>query len=81
MKLDRMKQAFMDALGVGATIDWENLKYRSIEAWDSVAHMALIAEIEAVFDIMLETDDVIGMSSYSKAVEIVSKYGVEIEAA
>ena len=36
--------------------------------------MALVAEIEAAFDIMLETDDIIDMSSFAKAKEIVAKY-------
>jgi len=40
--------------------------------------MILITEIEDVFDISIETDDVIDMSSVEKAKEIVKKYGVEI---
>jgi hypothetical protein len=40
--------------------------------------MQLVAGIEAVFDIMLETEDVIGMSSFGKACEIVEKYGVAL---
>jgi acyl carrier protein len=38
--------------------------------------MALVAEIECTFDIRLDTDDIIGMSDVSKAVEIVQKHGV-----
>jgi hypothetical protein len=39
--------------------------------------MALISEIETAFDIMLTTDDVIGMSSFPKAREIVARNGVD----
>ncbi len=39
--------------------------------------MALVAAIESAFDIMLDTDDVIDMSNFAKAREIVTKYGVE----
>jgi hypothetical protein len=35
--------------------------------------MVLIAEIEAAFEILLSTDDVIDLSSYRKAREIVIK--------
>ena len=49
--------------------------------WDSVAHMALIAAIERAFDIMLETDDVIGMSSFAVAKTIVAKHGIDVNAA
>ena len=35
--------------------------------------MTLVAAIEDEFDIMLETDDVVDMSSFRKAIEIVEK--------
>jgi hypothetical protein len=41
--------------------------------------MRLVAEIESAFDIMLDTEDVIGMSSFGAAKEIVSKYGVSLD--
>ena len=73
-----LKQAFVEALGLDAdTTDWGRLAYRRIPEWDSVAHMQLVGEIEDAFDIMLETDDVIDMSSYSKAKEILGKYGID----
>ena len=55
-----------------------NLKYQSIDEWDSVGHMGLIAEIEEAFGIELEMDDVIDFSSYVKGKEILKKYNVEI---
>ena len=55
------------------------LKYQDIEAWDSVGHMSLIAALEDAFDIMMDTDDIIDLSSYEKGKEILAKddYGVE----
>jgi len=44
--------------------------------WDSVAHMSLIAALEDEFGIMIDTNDVIDMSSFKKAKEILTKYGV-----
>ena len=40
-----------------------------------MTHMMIIADIESQFDIMIDTDDIIDMSSFAKAKEIVSKYG------
>jgi|TARA_B100001964_G_scaffold229275_1_gene281379 hypothetical protein len=37
----------------------------------------LIAAIEEVFDIMMETDDIIEYSSYKKGFELIAKYGVD----
>lgn len=54
------------------------LKYQDIDAWDSVGHMALVANLEDAFDIMMETDDIIDLSSYEKGQEILAKnYKVE----
>lgn len=55
------------------------LKYQDIKAWDSVGHMSLIAALEDAFDIMMDTDDIIDLSSYEKGMEILAKedYGVE----
>jgi len=71
---ERLKKVFKEALGIEEEIINDELKYNEIPQWDSVAHMNLVAEIESEFDIMLETDDIIDMSSFKKAKEIVSKY-------
>ncbi len=74
--LERLKSAFVTVLGVDPEADFETMAYGETPGWDSVAHMALISEIETAFDIMLPTDDVIGMSSFLKAKEIVARNGV-----
>jgi acyl carrier protein len=70
----KLQGAFVRALGVPEDADFESMEYSKTAGWDSVAHMALVAEIEGAFDIMLSTEDVIGMSSFHKAKEIVAKY-------
>ena len=68
---------FSDALGISLDRVSDGLEYNTIKEWDSVAHMGLIAALEEAFDIMIETDDVIDMSSVGKAKEILAKYGVQ----
>lgn len=63
---------FVDVLNVSEE-DVKGLNYQSIEAWDSVGHMALIAAIEDAFDLMLDTDDIIDFESYEKGMEILEK--------
>jgi len=77
--LDRLKNAYVEALGVSPTSDFENFEYAKTTGWDSVAHMRLVAEIETAFDIMLATEDVIDMSSFRKAREILGKYDVPFD--
>ncbi|MEZ4399776.1 MAG: acyl carrier protein [Kofleriaceae bacterium] len=73
---DKLRQVFREALGLAADAPVDDLAYRGIKQWDSVAHMQLVASIEAAFDLMLDTDDVIGMSTFAVACEIVGKHGV-----
>ena len=54
------------------------LTYQSVNGWDSVGHMGLIASLEDSFDIMIDTDDIIDFSSYERGKEIMKKYDVEI---
>ena len=70
----RLTNVFCECLGISPDIVTENLAYGSIRQWDSVAHMTLIVGLEDEFDIMIETDDVIDMSTFKKAEEIVCKY-------
>jgi acyl carrier protein len=72
----RLRGAFSQALAIPEDQVQDTLAYNTLPAWDSVAHMALIGALEAEFGIMLETDDIIALSSYAKAREILSRYGV-----
>ena len=53
------------------------LQYQGVELWDSVGHMSLVAALEDEFDIMIDTDDIIDLSSYEKGIEILKKYNIE----
>jgi len=56
----------------------EGLKYQSIEAWDSIGHMGLIAALEEAFAIMMEPDDIIDLSSFEKGKALLKKYNIVI---
>lgn len=71
-------QIFVDCFGVERSDLTESLVYQSVESWDSVGHMAMIAQLEDTFNIMLEMDDIIDFSSYTVGIEILKKYGVLI---
>ena len=72
---DRLRGVFVDALQLDDSVDVENLKYRDIEEWDSVGHMALVAAIEDEFDVQFETEQVIDMSSFTVAVDMLKGLG------
>ena len=75
--IEKYTQAFMGAFSIDAETA-KTLKFQQIPAWDSVGHMGLIAEIEDAFDIMMDTEDIIDLSSFVKGKEILStKYGIK----
>ena len=49
--IENLRRVFRSSLELSDDVDVSTLSYRSIEAWDSVAHMALVSEIEDRFDI------------------------------
>ncbi len=73
---DKLLKVFIKALGIQEELISDELQYNSIPEWDSVAHMSLVTELEETFDIMLDTDDIIDMSSPIKAKEILEKYDI-----
>ncbi len=74
---EKYVNAFVTALEVPAA-DTAALVYGQSKAWDSVGHMTLVAALEDAFDIMMEMDDIIDLSSFEKGKEILRKYDVEI---
>ncbi len=65
---------FKDVLKISDDVDRSTLRYNETNGWDSIGHMSLIAGLEDSFDCMLDTDDILDMSSFDKAREIMGKY-------
>jgi acyl carrier protein len=73
---EKLITAFAEGLKIDSSRVNDDLSYNTIREWDSIAHMQLIAQIEGAFDVMLDTDDIIDLSSLSKAKTILKKYDV-----
>ena len=73
---EKYNNAFRESFAIDNG-ELSTLSYQSIEKWDSVGHMALIAVLEDTFDIMMDMEDIIDFSSYEKGFEILAKYDVE----
>lgn len=69
-----LMRAFRFALRLPENTDYKGLEFAKSAGWDSIAHLLLISSIEREFDIMISTTDVLAMSSFPKAVDIVKKY-------
>lgn len=51
----------------------ETCSQKTCEAWDSMGHLNLIAELEDEFGISLEPEEIIEMKSYSDVLIILKK--------
>ena len=71
---EKLQNVFATALALDPAQVVDSLRYAESPAWDSVAHMALVAAIEEAFGIMIDAEDVIDMSSFEAARRIVAKY-------
>jgi acyl carrier protein len=72
----KLYHSFSVALNIAVEQVNDELAYQGISEWDSITHMILISQLEDDFSISIDTDDVIDMSSLTKAQEILTKYGV-----
>lgn len=77
---ERMDAAIRSGLALAEDTAVEGLAYGETEAWDSVAHMQLVAALENAFGIMIDTDDVIAMSDYRAIRDILhGHHGLELD--
>lgn len=73
----KLFESFALALNVDIKIVTPELAYQGIVEWDSITHMVLISQLEEDFNVSIETEDVIDMSSVEKAIEILQKYDIQ----
>ena len=73
---EKYEHIFVDCFLVEKSMLNDKFVYQCVAQWDSVGHMSMIAAIEETFDIMMETDDIIDFGSYTKGMEILSKYNI-----
>tara|TARA_B100000886_G_scaffold339046_1_gene303380 strand:- start:431 stop:670 length:240 start_codon:yes stop_codon:yes gene_type:complete len=74
---EKLINCFTEALKISKELVNDNLKYQSIPQWDSIAHMALVAQVENQFEIMLDTEEILDMSSVYEIKKILIKHEIE----
>lgn len=76
-QLKKYNLAFAEIVGV-TDEQLPGLVYQATAGWDSVGHMQLMTQLEDVFGIALEMEDILEFSSYEKGMDIMRKYGVTL---
>ena len=76
---EKYKKIFVKSLSIENGKFSENLKYNEIPEWDSIGHMALMAELENSFGITIKTEDLIEFESYKQGVDILKRYDIIVK--
>lgn len=73
---ERLEAVFRQALGLPEGTDPKPLTYQDCAAWDSVAHMRLVAALETAFDVLLTTEQILDFSSFAQGLALLEQHGV-----
>ncbi|UCG00512.1 MAG: acyl carrier protein [Candidatus Heimdallarchaeota archaeon] len=57
----------------------DNVSRDNLEEWDSMTHLALISELEQVFDIILSDDDVTEIKTIGDIKKTLNKYEIKVK--
>lgn len=76
--IEKYNNAFVEVFGVEENALGSNFNKDSVEGWDSVHQLNIIALLEESFDIMLDPEDIMELTSYDKGKELMAKYEVEL---
>ena len=77
--LEQYDQIFMKVFQISKDKLNDSFTFALVEAWDSLAHMGLIGELEDAFDVLFETDEILNYGSYENGKKILKKHGVSFE--
>ena len=67
-----MQTVFKVALNSNSKISLSS-KFEKVKGWDSLGHMKIISEIEKKLSISFEIDEIIGINTIKKLIELTKK--------
>ncbi|WP_321307526.1 hypothetical protein [Marinifilum fragile] len=77
--IEKYNTAFIDTFSISVDELNDNFTNKSVENWDSIRQLSLIASIEESFDVMFDTEDMLDLTSYKVGKELlVSKYNIKL---
>lgn len=71
--IEKYNNAFVEVFGVEESLLGANFNKDSVDGWDSVHQLNIIALLEESFDIMLDPEDIMELTSYEKGKELMAK--------
>lgn len=74
--IEKLKEAFVEGLEIPVE-EVETATMESVDKWDSIGQMSLVAIIEDAFGIEFEPDEVMQFTSFVAGVDILKNHNVE----
>ena len=74
--IEKYNNAFVEVFGVNASTLNDDFSKESVDTWDSVHQLNIIALLEESFDVMFDPEDIMEFTSYGKGREILKRYDV-----
>ena len=74
--IEKLKNAFAEGLEIPLE-EVENATMESVDNWDNIGQMSLIAIVEDAFGIEFEPDEVMQFTSYAAGLEMLKARGIE----
>ncbi len=74
--LEKYNNTFVEVFGVGVEMLNDSYGKETVAEWDSVHQLGLVSALEDAFDLMLDPEDIMELTSYGKGREILAKYDV-----
>lgn len=74
--LERYNEVFKNVFEVTEDSLQNEFSPDTIQSWDSITHLSLIESLEEEFDIMMDSEDILGLRSYRQGKDILAKYEV-----
>ncbi|MCQ4872516.1 acyl carrier protein [Butyricimonas paravirosa] len=76
--LEKYNQVFVETFSVEEDVLDDQFAREHVGNWDSVRQLSLVSNLEDTFDIMFDTEDILGMVSYKEGKNIMLKYEIEL---
>ena len=73
---DALRQLLIAFFGLPSDIELENITQKAISAWDSLASVQLIAELQGRFNVDLDVEQLESLRSYGGIATALSRKGV-----
>ena len=76
--LEKLNQIFCEVYSVEESALNESFVNTNVDTWDSIHQLSMVAAIEEAFDLMMDAEDILEMTSYEDVKQLLtSKYEID----